>query len=113
MSTLKEACEILGVTINTPLFEIKKKYRILILKDHPNKTKDDPVLTDKLKKINEAYDLIYNYQIDGIPTEESSKEETDCKKCRVLSNSYNDLLDEYNSLLQKYNALVKDRAVHN
>ncbi len=49
---------ILGVEKNASAAEIKKAYRKLALKYHPDKTKGDKALEDKFKKISEAYAVL-------------------------------------------------------
>ncbi len=50
--------KILGVDKNAGPDEIKKAYRKLALKYHPDKTKGDKALEDKFKKISEAYAVL-------------------------------------------------------
>ncbi len=49
---------ILGITKTASAGEIKKAYRKLALKYHPDKTKGDKALEDKFKKISEAYAVL-------------------------------------------------------
>lgn len=49
---------ILGITKNAGAAEIKKAYRKLALKYHPDKTKGDKAMEDKFKKISEAYAVL-------------------------------------------------------
>ena len=50
--------KILGVEKSTPDAEIKKKYRKLAMKYHPDKTKGDKAMEEKFKKISEAYAVL-------------------------------------------------------
>jgi curved DNA-binding protein len=50
--------DILGIDKNAGATEIKKAYRKLALKYHPDKTKGDKALEDKFKKISEAYAVL-------------------------------------------------------
>ena len=50
--------EVLGVSKSASADEIKKAYRSLAKKYHPDKTGGDKAAEDKLKEINAAYDLI-------------------------------------------------------
>ena len=50
--------KILGVDKKASAADIKKAYRKLALKYHPDKTKGDKVLEDKFKKISEAYAVL-------------------------------------------------------
>jgi DnaJ-class molecular chaperone len=53
--------KILGVNENASHDEIKKAYRGLSLKYHPDRN-PDPIATEKFKKINEAYEVLGNEQ---------------------------------------------------
>jgi len=50
--------KILGVEKTADISEIKKAYRKLALKFHPDKTKGDKPLEEKFKKISEAYAVL-------------------------------------------------------
>jgi curved DNA-binding protein len=50
--------KILGVEKNADASAIKKAYRKLALKYHPDKTKGDKILEEKFKKISEAYAVL-------------------------------------------------------
>lgn len=50
--------KILGLTKPSSASEIKKAYRKLALKYHPDKTEGDKALEDKFKKISEAYAVL-------------------------------------------------------
>ncbi|MCP4021154.1 MAG: J domain-containing protein [Desulfobacteraceae bacterium] len=50
--------KILGITKTASPGEIKKAYRKLAIKYHPDKTKGDKALEDKFKKISEAYAVL-------------------------------------------------------
>ena len=52
--------DILGLNYNASKEEIKKKYRQLSLKLHPDKNCNDSEKSEQFKKINEAYDILYN-----------------------------------------------------
>ncbi len=50
--------QILGIDKKASAAEIKKAYRKLALKYHPDKTKGDKAMEDKFKKISEAYAVL-------------------------------------------------------
>lgn len=50
--------KILGIEKNADAAEIKKAYRKLAMKYHPDKTKGDKALEEKFKKISEAYAVL-------------------------------------------------------
>ena len=50
--------EILGVSKSSSKDEIKKAYRKLALKYHPDKTKGDKASEDKFKEASEAYHVL-------------------------------------------------------
>lgn len=52
--------EILGLTPNATLEEVKKAYKMYVSKLHPDKHDGDPFFDDMLKRVNEAYNDIAN-----------------------------------------------------
>ena len=50
--------EVLGVGRNAPDEEIKRTYRKLAVKFHPDKNPDDPHAEEKFKELGEAYDVL-------------------------------------------------------
>ncbi|WP_457638104.1 molecular chaperone DnaJ [Oceanithermus sp.] len=55
---MKDYYAILGVSRNASQEEIKKAYRKLALKYHPDKNPDDPSAEERFKEINEAYAVL-------------------------------------------------------
>ena len=58
MASKRDYYEILGVSKGTSAEDIKKAYRKLAVKFHPDKNPDDPSAEDKFKEIGEAYDVL-------------------------------------------------------
>ena len=50
--------EILGIPKDTPVKDIKKAYKKLAMKYHPDKNPDDETATEKFKEIKEAYEVL-------------------------------------------------------
>ena len=50
--------KVLGIAQNAPKEEIKRAYRKLAVKVHPDKNPDDPHAEEKFKELGEAYDVL-------------------------------------------------------
>ena len=57
---LSKAYQILGVTSTTSEADIKKAYKKLAMKYHPDRNQSDSGAEEKFKEISEAYDIIQN-----------------------------------------------------
>src|SRR3954469_1219509 len=55
MATNKDYYAVLGVSASATQDEIKKQYRKLAAKYHPDKNQSDPKAADRFKEISEAY----------------------------------------------------------
>ncbi len=58
----KDFYELLGIERSANADEIKKAYRKLAMKYHPDQNKDNPEAEEKFKEINEAYDILKDEQ---------------------------------------------------
>ena len=58
MSVKRDYYEVLGVSKTADAATIKKAYRKLAKKYHPDTNAGDPVAEEKLKEVNEAYDVL-------------------------------------------------------
>lgn len=58
----KDYYSVLGVTKSATQGEIKKAYRNLAKKYHPDKTEGDKILEEKFKEISEAYQVLSNVE---------------------------------------------------
>ena len=56
--TYRDYYEVLGVTRSASDEEIRRAYRQLARKYHPDTNKDDPKSEDKFKEVNEAYEVL-------------------------------------------------------
>jgi len=56
----KDYYELLGVERTASQSEIKKAYRKLALKYHPDTNKDDPKASEKFTKLSEAYEVLHD-----------------------------------------------------
>src|SRR2546425_9400187 len=50
--------EVLGLERNASADEVKRAYRKLAVKFHPDKNPDDPHTEEKFKELGEAYDVL-------------------------------------------------------
>ena len=58
----KDLYKIIGVDKSASQDEIKKAYRKLAMKYHPDQNKDNPEAEEKFKELNEAYDILKDEQ---------------------------------------------------
>ena len=69
-----KACRILKIEKNNNIVNIKKQYRVLALKYHPDKNKNSLESNEKFKEINEAYDYLLQYSEGEINVENNNYE---------------------------------------
>lgn len=62
MTSKRDYYEILGVERTAAGEEIKRSYRRLAVKYHPDKNPDDPQAEEKFKELGEAYDVLMDEQ---------------------------------------------------
>ena len=56
--TKRDYYEVLGVTRGAPADEIKRAYRKLAKKHHPDRNQGSPAATRKFKEVQEAYQVL-------------------------------------------------------
>ena len=57
---MKDYYKILGININATTIDIKKSYRKLAIKYHPDKNNNSKESEEIFKKISEAYEVLSN-----------------------------------------------------
>jgi molecular chaperone DnaJ len=58
MGSTRDYYEVLGVSKDAGAGEIKKSYRKLAMKFHPDQNPDDPEAEDRFKELGEAYEVL-------------------------------------------------------
>src|SRR6478735_4055441 len=58
MASKRDYYEVLGVAKNADEAEIKKAYRRIAMKFHPDRNPDDPKAEEKFKEASEAYEVL-------------------------------------------------------
>ena len=66
--------EVLGVSENADVSEIKKKYRKLAIKYHPDRNSGDGNATKKFREVTEAYEIL---------GDEKKREEYECRRKNI------------------------------
>lgn len=72
--------EVLGVSENADVLEIRKKYRKLAMKYHPDRNSGDENATKKFREVTEAYEILWD---------EKKREEYDCRRKNIQSQRKN------------------------
>ena len=72
MASKRDYYEILGVPKGSSADEIKKAYRQLALKFHPDRNPDDKAAEEKFKELGEAYDVLGDAAVFFDPKDPSS-----------------------------------------
>ena len=62
MASKRDYYEVLGINKNSSTEEIKKAYRKLALKYHPDKNPGDKTAEERFKEISEAYEVLSDQQ---------------------------------------------------
>ena len=58
---IEDPYKVLGVSPDATQDEIKKAYRQMAKKYHPDLHPDDPRATEKMNEVNEAYDMLMKH----------------------------------------------------
>ena len=94
--------EILGVSKNATSDEIKKAYRTLAFKYHPDRNPGDKAAEEKFKQITAAYDVLgdeakrRNYDLGGYSSEESAYSNANQQYQRQYQYTYNNPFGDEN-----------------
>jgi len=96
---LKDYYGILGVSPDASEEEIKKAYRSLAKRYHPDRNRGNPASEERLKEINEAYDILgdkekrrlYDLQVSRSPKYEFVQDST-------VVNGLSELIDLFSRL---------------
>lgn len=83
---VKDYYKILNISINANSDEIKKAFRSLAKKYHPDRNKDDKEALRKFQEVNEAYEVLSNEDSRKKYTQEMDKENNNNKETNSESN---------------------------
>ncbi len=72
--TVNEAAQILGIPLNASRTQLKKAFRMLSKKYHPDKNPDDKHAEEMFKKVNEANQVFLEYLERDVNTNQSNGE---------------------------------------
>ena len=77
--TIHEAYAILELNDGDSLEEIKKSYRRLALKYHPDRNRESKDAEEKFKQINDAYEYLLEYkeETEGLTAQQEREAESD------------------------------------
>ena len=89
--------EVLAISRDAAGAEIKKSYRKLAIKYHPDKNPGDKEAEDRFKQINEAYDVLGKEEKRRI-YDQYGKEGLERQGAGFHANSMDDIMDVFNSM---------------
>jgi molecular chaperone DnaJ len=91
---MSDLYQVLGVTRDASPDEIKKAFRELALKYHPDRNPDNPVAEEKFKLINEAYSTLSDpdkkarYDLGGYSSEDPFRRQSETAGAGTGENPY-------------------------
>jgi curved DNA-binding protein CbpA len=117
MHDLRKNCEILGVTLDASIEEVKQSYRDLVKIWHPDRFNNDPRLQrkaqEKLKEINRAYNELCSFIIEGNNIKRENYQRNENEKAvneRGKNQKENDLAKkaDYSKYFHKISEIAKE-----
>lgn len=95
--------EVLGVGRDADISDIKKAYKDLAMKLHPDKSGSNPRALEQMKLVNEAYAVLSNRKVRVTLEEDSDwKEHSTTEDKEKVWEEYSKQVEEYYRQVQKY-----------
>lgn len=95
--------EVLGVARDAEISDIKKAYKDLAMKLHPDKSGSNPRALEQMKLVNEAYAVLSNKKVRVTLEEDSDwKEHSTTEDKEKVWEEYSKQVEEYYRQVQKY-----------
>ena len=122
----KNYYHILGISSDASQLEIKKAFRKLSIKFHPDKNEGDPFLSEMFKNINEAYEVLLNPDKKSFFDEsldlmkgfnepllnQHKANDPELEHLKKLTQKYLDKKDLENLKLKEFNSAEASKIIH-